>query len=739
VLGRVATYYGVQNLRFKADYTTAEADTTLFLILVIVPVTILLTLTVIRNVFVGMSSIVLFLPVSASFAFGLIPSERYLITYVVCILYLTRSAYSSRHTKDRQQKTLLHRISSRAAIWLSLISILIFFIMKLFVTQEEYDNLLQIKEMKAVIQTAMHNFSIEDFSERLSEIQLFTRKVSSTGLNGGELGKTGQVQYLNTKHLMLTAPIRSIEEGIYLKGYVGSVYTGDKWVGHSEETQAEYEKLLKKLPQELFPTVNQMDLFLDHFLVEEDTLAQDEAADSNWYEYSLYSGTMKVEYVGANKKFLYAPYFTDYGALENILYEQDLYASPVVREDNYEFNYYFNLSLLDTPAFYQSLYERLNDYTDYEKQYRDYVHKVYTILPEEGLADIKRDFSPERVITANGTMAEKIEYIRNYLDQNTDYSLTPGKLPEGKDFVEYFLYENRVGYCAHYASAATLMLRAMGIPARYVEGYAVGEEQLYRNVGSQEVARYTDRGTNTNIVTESEVFVMDYNAHAWVEVYFDNCGWIPVEFTPGSAVDYTDKVVADIQDFSNNIEEGNSKKDLEEESAEPTPVIEQPEVDQTLGNDNRIENTAEEPQGNRGISTTDFLFFGILALLLAASWTAYLVFGIRRRNRARHDRNHNKRAIFLFSDIEKMLIFCQSLPKKGALLEESVAYVKEHCSYVDVEELDQLLVTINKARFGRGHISSQELREVIRFHNLLYHKVYQELSPIRRIYLKFIL
>lgn len=51
--------------------------------------------------------------------------------------------------------------------------------------------------------------------------------------------------------------------------------------------------------------------------------------------------------------------------------------------------------------------------------------------------------------------------------------MTPGSTPVRKDFVSYFLQEQKEGYCAHFASAATLLLRSYGIPARYVEGYAV--------------------------------------------------------------------------------------------------------------------------------------------------------------------------------------------------------------------------------------------------------------------------
>lgn len=81
--------------------------------------------------------------------------------------------------------------------------------------------------------------------------------------------------------------------------------------------------------------------------------------------------------------------------------------------------------------------------------------------------------------------------------------------PAGEDFVGYFLTESRRGYCMHFASAAVLMLRTLGVPARYA---------------SRLCGRH---------VAGETVEVPDYNAHAWAEVYCDGYGWQPVEVTPG--------------------------------------------------------------------------------------------------------------------------------------------------------------------------------------------------------------
>ncbi len=83
--------------------------------------------------------------------------------------------------------------------------------------------------------------------------------------------------------------------------------------------------------------------------------------------------------------------------------------------------------------------------------------------------------------------------------------------PRDRDGVDYFLFDSREGYCDYYASAMAVMARAVGIPARIAVGYAGGE---------------SDEELNGYLVRRS-------NAHAWVEIYFPDYGWIEFEPTAG--------------------------------------------------------------------------------------------------------------------------------------------------------------------------------------------------------------
>ncbi|MBR1724400.1 MAG: transglutaminase domain-containing protein, partial [Ruminococcus sp.] len=93
------------------------------------------------------------------------------------------------------------------------------------------------------------------------------------------------------------------------------------------------------------------------------------------------------------------------------------------------------------------------------------------------------------------------------------YDLKPGVTPEGEEFVSYFLDVQKKGYCTYYASAGVMLMRRLGVPARYVEGYIIEPSQYSAD--------------------KSYITVSDRCAHAWCEVFIDGCGWYPLEFTPG--------------------------------------------------------------------------------------------------------------------------------------------------------------------------------------------------------------
>jgi len=159
------------------------------------------------------------------------------------------------------------------------------------------------------------------------------------------------------------------------------------------------------------------------------------------------------------------------------------------------------------------------------------VSGLWLTIPEQNEEAVSR-FCTEAGLS--GSPQEIINQLRDYFQQEFPYTLSPGITPGRKDFVNYFLTEKRKGYCAHYASSAVLILRHMGIPARYVEGYAVDAMEIVTD------ARLTDKNPSdyyegTSLLSQGSVIafdVSDENAHAWVEIYDENLGWYPIEITP---------------------------------------------------------------------------------------------------------------------------------------------------------------------------------------------------------------
>ncbi|RDS80526.1 DUF3488 domain-containing protein [Dyella monticola] len=87
------------------------------------------------------------------------------------------------------------------------------------------------------------------------------------------------------------------------------------------------------------------------------------------------------------------------------------------------------------------------------------------------------------------------------------YTLLPA--PLGHDAIDDFLFNTREGFCEHYASAFTVLMRAAGIPARVVAGYQGG---FWNNMGNYLLVRNSD-------------------AHAWSEVWLPGPGWVRIDPT----------------------------------------------------------------------------------------------------------------------------------------------------------------------------------------------------------------
>lgn len=121
---------------------------------------------------------------------------------------------------------------------------------------------------------------------------------------------------------------------------------------------------------------------------------------------------------------------------------------------------------------------------------------------------------PRRVVelahsATNGAPSafDKATMLEGYLRDNYTYSTHVPNVRTDQDWVDYFLFDSREGYCDYFATAMVVMLRVEGVPARVASGFAPGD---------------FDPSTGVSIVREN-------HAHSWVEAYFPRYGWITFE------------------------------------------------------------------------------------------------------------------------------------------------------------------------------------------------------------------
>ena len=130
----------------------------------------------------------------------------------------------------------------------------------------------------------------------------------------------------------------------------------------------------------------------------------------------------------------------------------------------------------------------------------------YLQLPDSFSARIRE--LAQQITAEEQTPFDKALAITRYLRENIVYETNISALPEGKDPLEWFLFDSQKGFCNYYASAEVLMLRSIGVPARLSVGFAEGEA-----------------------IEGSDRFQVKYgDSHAWPEIYFPGYGW--VEFEP---------------------------------------------------------------------------------------------------------------------------------------------------------------------------------------------------------------
>ncbi|OJG87245.1 hypothetical protein RV15_GL002009 [Enterococcus silesiacus] len=155
------------------------------------------------------------------------------------------------------------------------------------------------------------------------------------------------------------------------------------------------------------------------------------------------------------------------------------------------------------------------------------------------------------------TLYGKVKAIERYLKDDGDYRYSKTDTPftpQNEDYVDYFLFESKIGYCDNFSSAMTILLRSIGISSRWAKGFAPGEITSNNNSDYQE---YTVRNSD---------------AHSWPEVYFEGYGWIPFEPTPSFTNDVSQPAVTHNSTTENTIANTNTETSTPTESKETTAI-----------------------------------------------------------------------------------------------------------------------------------------------------------------------
>lgn len=325
---------------------------------------------------------------------------------------------------------------------------------------------------------------------------------SRGGMSGGQLGNIAAIRPSNETHLIVRfAPYST--DPVYIKGYTGVRYGDSQWLDGYQLVGAQ----MGKSPY----------FYVESMAEEADTFSKAYEAG----EPGQAKAVMEIENRKADFNYVYYPYYTKFEDYSMYMDNKDAKFVGSKWRENKRFTFYPNLG-------YQTEVEDFTSYI-YEEIPERNRESVEQFIADAGVSAVRKDASAEQVENA-------VNKVISYLNEKYSYSYNPGRMPRGSDFVNYFLDENKKGVCSHFASAGTLIFRKLGIPARYVEGYAFGYNQVLDGTVREDL-NYKDYYSGYSQLGETavmEVEVTDANAHAWVEIYVKGKGWIVVDPTPSS-------------------------------------------------------------------------------------------------------------------------------------------------------------------------------------------------------------
>ncbi len=361
---------------------------------------------------------------------------------------------------------------------------------------------------------------------------------------------------------------------------------------------------------------------------------------------------IRLSNVDSSRK--YIPYYC------TLDYDNDSYITG--GQDQYSLSFYSfdsNYGALTLPA----------ELRDRELSYRQFVYSNYLALPDSTRTSLQ-DIAAQNSLSGD-TVYETVALVAEYVRSRCPYNIDTQPYPSD-DYALYFLTQATEGYCVHFATAATAMYRALGLPARMVTGVAF------------------------NAQAGVTVTVLGENAHAWTEVYIDGLGWLPVEVTPGS---YEGPAI------------GGMDEETEEQPALPSPEPQGNEVNERLPDSSENENVSRSEESEEPWAPGPWLiaFASVLLLFLLGFLRYRIKCSIWKRSLKG---SKNKAALSAWRCAKRICSYGSSMP-------------------------DEIKTAAQKAFYGRGLDSREELEAGLQQLEIMREKTYASLPWYKKLKFRF--
>lgn len=356
--------------------------------------------------------------------------------------------------------------------------------------------------------------------------------------------KRGDADKRRAEETALTVNM-SNPQSMYLRGFTGSIFTGAKWETLDNNTYYQNLSLMDGLERDGFKISGQ--------LAQSSELAGVPSATT--------SNEISIHVESASRRLAYIPYdLANKGELSEYIFKGgDIpYAGILGAFKSYSYtareNQVNNWTETASKLFCEADPEKTKEYLKDESYYNVFVYQNYLFLSKHDQSIIGEVLG-DRGNQSKGHVGYKaaIERIRRYFNDNYIYTENPGerKAELTGDPLKNFLSSGK-GYDVQFATAAVLMFRYYGIPARYAEGYIVTPDDVTGK----------EQGESIDIKRK--------NAHAWPEIYIDGVGFVPIEVC-GNYLDIMGEADMNIgisnKILWNDFEESQDNANAEEESS----------------------------------------------------------------------------------------------------------------------------------------------------------------------------